>query len=151
MLGTVCSIDKRHGNGLFVTGNRDQLRGVQAVSCKDLDQISPLSDVVRTIVRLTTYNGFGCINFKFASGHMSLDAIDAYLEAMPAAQYPSPESITTDFGEEGVSMHHAASLKAVPKMFDFNARIGGSHVTFQYAEFTVMMRMYLAAVAEEEE
>ena len=81
---------------------------------------------------------------------MTLDEIDAYLESMPAVRYPDPESITTDFGEEGARMHHAAN-KAVPKMFDFNARIGGSHVTFQYAEFTVMMRMYLAAIAAEED
>ena len=52
------------------------------VSCKELDDISPLSDVTRRVISMSNYNGFGCINFKFSANGFTQDVLDEHLREM---------------------------------------------------------------------
>ena len=148
LLATSCVLDRKQDSALFVTGRQHDLPPTDTVSCKDLDKISPLADIVRRIVLLTGYNGFGCFNFKFTARKMQQNDLDAYLRAIPALAPDSLERITTDFMPKGVRRQFA-SYAAVPKLFDWNTRMCGSHVRDQTMELYRMLRMYLEEVASE--
>ena len=147
LIAASCVLDRRDkGNDLFVTGSNNDLAPTDTVSCTALDEIAPLSDVIRRIVELTKYNGLGCINFKFAARKMSQAALEDFLTKLPTLDHNDAAAITTDFGYEG-ARHNFAAYAAVPKLFDWNTRMCGSHVRDQTMELYRMLRMYLEDVA----
>ena len=92
------------------------------VSCKELDDISPLSDVTRRVISMSNYNGFGCINFKFSANGFTQDVLDEHLREMRKLREGEPDGITTDFGPENVS-YDSEGYESLPRFFDFNARV----------------------------
>ena len=149
LLAAACVLDRKQDSELFVTGYAHDLAPTDTVSCKALDEISPLSDVTRRIIQLVKYNGFGCLNFKFAARKMTTEQLEAHLQALPTIDHEDPASVLTDFGPEGVR-HQFSEYAAVPKIFDFNTRQCGSHTRHQTLELYKMLRMYLQAVLDEE-
>ena len=142
-------LDRAQESALFVTGQQHDLKPTDTVSCKALDQISPLLDVTRRIIaRTPNYSGFGCFNFKFGARKMSQQKLDQVLSSIPTLTHDDDDSITTDFGPEGVR-HAFSKYGAVPKFFDFNTRLCGSHMRHQTLEAYKMLRLYLDVLASE--
>ena len=149
LLATSCSLDNKKAKSLFVTGEKEPLYDADQVSCKDFDSISPLSDLVRSIVSRLNYNGFGCFNFKFAPNTaMTQQKLDDYLLGIQAVEHYDVKAITTEFGPEG-AVSNASAYAALPRLFDFNVRPCGSHFKFHFPSLLTMTRMYLDAMASE--
>ena len=149
LIAASCVLDRKDkSSNLFVTGSNNDLAPTDTVSCRALDEIAPVSDVMRRIVELTKYNGLGCVNFKFASRQVSQTDLEDVLAKLPTIDHEDPAAITTDFGPEG-ARHNFASYAAVPKLFDWNTRMCGSHVRDQTMELYRMLRMYLEEAASE--
>ena len=51
---------------MYVSGKFHVYTTGDTVDCAGFDAISPLTDLMHRIVELSDYDGFGCINFKFA-------------------------------------------------------------------------------------
>ena len=150
LLGASCVLDRAQNSELFVTGQAHDLAPTDTVSCKALDQISPLSDIARRIVMLSNYNGLGCFNFKFVPMQMSMFELEHFLQILPTIPHDHPDAVLTDFGPEGLR-HHFYEYGAAPKIFDFNTRECGSHTRHQTLELYKHLRMYLDAVVAEGE
>ena len=56
----------RENETMYVSGKFHAYTTGDAVDCADFDAIAPLTDLIHRIVELSDYDGFGCINFKFA-------------------------------------------------------------------------------------
>ena len=146
LLATSCVLDRKQSSQLFVTGYAHDLAPTDTVSCASFDHISPLSDLVRYIIRVTKYDGFGCFNFKFVPRKMSREQLEAYLQNIPTIDHTDARAVYTHFGREG-ARHDFAHAAATPKLYDFNTRQCGSHTRDQTLELYKMLRMYLEAVA----
>ena len=148
ILGASCVLDRAQSSALFVTGQQRNLKPTDTVSCRALEEISPLLDVVRQIIKLTKYNGLGCFNFKYAARKMTQKQLDKFLQGIPTLDNSDEDSITTDFGSDDARQFFS-KYPATPKIFDFNTRHCGSHIRHQTEEFYRMIRMYLEEVANE--
>ena len=149
IIAASCSLDRKQSSDLFVTGRNHDLQMTDTISCRSLEEISPLLDIVRRVIELTNYNGLGCFNFKFAARKMTQEQLDEYLLLIPKVPHAQlSDSITTDFGPEGLR-HQFSHYDAIPKLFDFNTRMCGSHARQQTIEMYNMLKMYISEVAYE--
>ena len=143
ILSSACFIHNEKEN-LFVTGvGKYALHGGKVVSCKDIDAIAPLSDITRKLLQRSMYNGFGCINFKLAANKKSVSEIDHLLSSLPTVNAATGPHLNTDFGADDASSEWE-KYDGVAKMFDFNARLCGSHVLYHIPEINPMIEMYHA-------
>ena len=148
MLALMCSISKLPpaNYSLFVKEGDailDQSEIRHAVHCDDLNHITKLYASLKAILSRSRYNGFGCINAKFAANKMTAHELDAYMQALPAAE--GDENMTTDFGPEGESYDATESL-AIIKYFDFNPRMCGTMLYHAKNQVLPMIRLYMGAM-----
>ena len=75
-------------------------------------------------------------------------AVDSYLERIPRVYYnTSPSAVISDFGSIGDLA--GAAAKAVPKVFEFNARTGVPIVRLHIAMCRRMIDLYVNALIAE--
>ena len=104
--------------------------------------------MTRKIIAAANYNGYGCINFKFAPKLFTQDGLDDYLRNLDKVHEGAHAGLTIEFGPIP-DIIHVAGYEAVPKMFDFNARLCGTNVFFHQPEFFTMLRIYFTEVARQ--
>ena len=116
LLATSCLLHKEK-ESVYVTGAGSyQLRRGTTVSCHKLDAFSPLNAVTRRIIELNNFNGFGCINFKFAHVKFSEAALNKTLNDLIVSKTKLPESVTTVFGENADFANTWMEFGAIPKV-----------------------------------
>ena len=144
LLMTDCLMHSENAS-LYVTGKNKAENGLKRVSCRDLDVLFPLGDLLRSIVQRTGYNGFGCFNFKYAPYNRSQEELDEILVGI----YNQPglshhDNLTTIF--DPLPDHDVIAL---PKLYDANTRMCGTQMRGGYGgpEIAVMLRRYLEELA----
>ena len=78
---------------------------------------------------------------------MFIRAVDSYLERIPRVYNTSPSAVISDFGSIGDLA--GAAAKAVPKVFEFNARTGVPIVRLHIAMCRRMIDLYVNALIAE--
>ena len=141
LLGVFCVFDMRDSDLYLTVHPRPKSQVDKAIfHCSDLERVSPVIHVVKSIVAVASYNGFGCINFKFVSADGSPFNLRQHLTILPAA---TEETVMVDFSNINNSNNNALSFPASPRFFEINARMCRS-LTHHAAVLREMIRLYSA-------
>ena len=148
LVATVCLLNRQKSQ-LFVAG-ADVDFSFELVSCEAFEIISPMLDLTRHIVEASSYNGIGCINFKFVPVLVSGNELEEYMNDIPTISHSDASVVLTTF----VNLRSSQDLTvhdAIPKLFEINPRPGGSMMGVHTPELALMMKAFLLAAADEVE
>ena len=84
-------------------------------------------------------------NFKLKPQEYSLSELEAYLASLPQLAPLDKSAISAEFGPENRLSGHL--FPAIPSFYDFNARIGGTHLRFSPNQWIDMLHQYIMAMA----
>ena len=137
----------KHEGDLFIDGSKLRVPS-QLVYTPDMIALSPAYSILKKIVRLTKFTGFGCIEFKLIPAARSEGQISDYLSNL------APVSNTTDaiFTDMALLLDDIveSDYAAIPKFFEVNSRLCQSLHNTWVPAFYEMMKLFVRAVVEEE-
>ena len=108
------------------------------VPCREFETVSPSFDLVHRIIKESTYNGFGCMQYKLiGTGHVVVDHSTVFHEV----DQDSEVAMTTDFSFARPMSDNAGS-ESHTKILEINTRICGGLLGYP----AVMRRMIQAYV-----
>ena len=96
------------------------------IKCTAFEEVTPVLDIIRKIIKKTGYNGFGCLNFKLLQSGSPITE-DAWLEQQEEVNDASLDAVMYDFSALRLSDdEHWKATDMTPKIFEVNSRVCGS-------------------------